>query len=77
MVVFDEYLAVLGNLMLTLCLLGNFACFFVVCQFYKKILSGIPLECQKVWIKIRPDQVQAVCKGYQQVTLEGKVLVHG
>ena len=59
---------------LSLCLLGNFACFFVVCSFFQsqlfgKILSGIPLECQTVWIQIRPDilsgliWVQTVCKG--------------
>ena len=40
----------------------------------RKNLSGIPSECQTVWIQIRPDvlscliRVQTVCKGYQQTT---------
>ena len=44
----------------------------------EKILSGIPSECQTVWIQIRPDilsgliWVQSVCKGYQQTTQGGK-----
>ena len=65
---------------LTLCLLGNFACFFVVCQYFqnhifRKILSGIPSECQTGWIQIRPDimsgliWVQTVYKGYPQTAL--------
>ena len=100
-----------STMVFTLCLLGNFACFFVVCWFFLKInfsrstmvftlcllgnfarlflssadffenqlfrniLSGIPSECQTVWIQIRPDilsgliWVQTVCKGYQQMTL--------
>ena len=66
---------------LTLCLLGNFSRFF--CRlltfskitFFLKILSGVPSECQTVWILIRPDVlsgliwVQTVCKGYQQTIL--------
>ena len=45
---------------------------------FRKILSGIPSECQTVWIQIRPDilsgpiWVQTVCKGYQQTTLIDK-----
>ena len=51
--------------------------FFVVCLlfsktfFFPKILSGVPSECQTVWIQIRPDilsgliWVQTVCKRYQ------------
>ena len=41
---------------------------------FSKNLSGIPSECQTVWIQIRPDKtsgliwVQTVCKGYQQMT---------
>ena len=41
-------------------------------------VSGIPSECQKDWIQIRPDVlsgqiwVQSVCKGYQQTTRGGK-----
>ena len=44
------------------------------------ILSGIPLECQTVWIQIRSDvlsdlvRVQFICKGYQQKTRGGKIL---
>ena len=60
---------------LTLCMLGNFACFFVVCGFFLKInFLGIPSQCQTVWTQIRPDVlsgliwVQTVCKGYQQTT---------
>ena len=46
----------------------------------RKILSGIPSECQTVWTQIRTDVlsvliwVQIVCKGYQQTTLIGKEL---
>ena len=54
--------------------------FFVVCwffqnQLFRKILLGIPSECQTVWIQIRPYfslcliWVQAVCKSYPQTTL--------
>ena len=49
-------------------------------QLIWKILSGIPSECQTVWIQIRPNTlsgriwVQTVCKGYQQTTLVGKEL---
>ena len=67
-------------------ILGNFACFIVVCWFFSKstffkILSGIPSECQTVRIHIRPDVlpgliwVQTVCNGYQQKTLVGKELI--
>ena len=47
-------------------------------QLFGKILSGIPLECQTVWIQIRPDKmsgliwVQTVCKDYQQIALGGE-----
>ena len=48
---------------LTLRLLGNFAClfssdswfFFFQNQLFWKRFSGIPSECQTVWIQIRPD----------------------
>ena len=70
---------------LALCLLSNFACFFVVCwffqnQLFQKILSGIPSECQTVLMQIRPDilsgliWIQTICKGYQQTTLVCKEL---
>ena len=47
-------------------------------QLFLKILSGVPSECQTVWILIRPNflsgliLVQTVCKGYQQTTLIDK-----
>ena len=40
---------------------------------FQKILSGIPSDCQTLWIQIRLDRmssliwVQTVCKGYQQM----------
>ena len=46
-------------------------------KLFRKILSGILLECQTVWIQIRPDVllgliwVQTVCKSYQQTALVG------
>ena len=46
-------------------------------QLFKKILSGIPSECQTVCILVRPDMmlglmlVQTVCKGDQQTTQVG------
>ena len=46
-------------------------------QLFRKILSGIVLECQTVWIQIRPDimaWVQTVCKGNQQMRQVGKEL---
>ena len=66
-------------------MLDNFLCFlssadFFQNQFFRKILSEIPSECQTVWIQIRPDissgliWVQIVCKGYQQMALVGKEL---
>ena len=50
--------------------------------FLKKILSGIPSECQTVWTLTRPDDssglvwVQTVCQGYQQTTLVDKELIN-
>ena len=50
-------------------------------RLFRKILSEIPSECQKVWIRIRPDflsgliWVQTVCKSYQQTALGDKELV--
>ena len=64
---------------LTLCLLGTFSEFFVLCCFFSK--STFSSMCQTVWIQIRPDilsgliWVQTVCKGYQQTTLVGKELM--
>ena len=56
--------------------LGNFHAFcrlliYFQNQLFRKILSGIPSECQTDWTQIRPDimlgliWVQSVCKGYQ------------
>ena len=55
--------------------------FFQKFFFFRKILSGIPSECQTVWIQIRPNillgliWVQTVCKCYQQMTPLGKELI--
>ena len=57
-------------------------CFFVVFlnQLFRKILSGIPSECQTDWIQIRPDilsgliWVHSVCNGYDQTTVVDKEL---
>ena len=66
---------------LTLCLLGNFSCFFVICEFcqlFRTILSGI--SCVQQFVQIRPDilsvliRVQTVCKDNQQTTLVDKKL---
>ena len=53
--------------------------FFFQNQIFRKILSGIPFECQTDWIQIRPDilsgliWVQSVCKGYHQTTFFSKL----
>ena len=71
---------------LTLCLMGNFSCFLLITYFFQnqlfgKTLSGIPLECQRVWIQIRTDillgliWVETVCKRDQQRTLVGEELI--
>ena len=50
------------------------AVFFFQNQLFRKILSGIPSECQAVLNQIKPDVlsgliwVQTVFKGYQQMT---------
>ena len=80
-------LAYLSNIYLTLCLLCNFACFFVASllffkiNFFEKNISGIPSVCQTFWIQIRPDilsgviWMQTVCKGYPQTTHGDKGLI--
>ena len=73
---------------LALCILGNFflhaflsSADFFQNQLFQKTLSGIPSECQAVWIQIRPDilsgliWIQTVCKGEQQTEPVGKELV--
>ena len=51
-------------------------------QLFRKILSGIPSECQADWIQTRPNilsgliWVQTVCKNYQQTTLGDNELGH-
>ena len=75
---------------LTLCMLGNFACFFVCGFFYiyffKKNLSGIPSEFETVWIQIRPGFCQAwsgsklfakVIRRWKKSPLVGKELITG
>ena len=48
-------------------------------QLFQKKISGIQSECQTVWIQIRPNILsgliwhQAICKGYQQMTIVGRV----
>ena len=81
------FLTLYQGLKLTLCPMGNFSCFFVVCffffqkQHFGKIISGIPSEYQSDWIQIRTDVlsgliwVQSVCKGYEQTTLVGNELM--
>ena len=53
----------------------TFVIFFKLIYFQKhfsgKILSGIPSQCQTVWIQIRTD-IQTVSKGHQQMTLVDK-----
>ena len=60
---------------LALCRLGKFACLWIfLSKLFQKNLSGIPSDCQTVWIQIRPDVLsgliwdQTVCKGNQQMT---------
>ena len=67
-------------------MLGNFEGFFCHLQIFvhnkvfRKILSGMPSQCQTVWIQIRPDKlsgliwVQTVCKSYLQTRQVGKEL---
>ena len=74
-------------MLLTLCLLGNFACFFVVCCFFFKstfsknsFMNTIRVS-NSLDFQIRPDilsgliWVQTVCKGNQQMTLVDRVKV--
>ena len=54
------------------CMLFCHLIFFKVI-FFKNIPSGIT-KYQTVWIQIRPDILQTVCKGYQQTSLVGTEL---
>ena len=69
----------LALLELTLCLLGNFSCFFWCLLIFFKIIFFEKFfqeyhQCQIVWIQIRPDilsgliWVETICKGYQRST---------
>ena len=50
-------------------------CLLIIFKINFKKYSGIPSQCQIVWIQIRPNTlVQTACKGYQQRTLVGKEL---
>ena len=73
-------------LKLTLHMLVNFACFFVICWFFSKLAFSkhffrVYHLSQTVWIQIRPDipscliWVQAVCSDYQKTTLAGTHLL--
>ena len=65
----------------------NFSCFLVVCwfffkiSFFQSIISGIPSECDTIWIEIRPDVLwvlnceQTVCKGYHRQQVAGTELI--
>ena len=61
---------------LLLCMLGIFAYFLAIFKinFFLRIISEHSLECQTVWIQIKPDNmsgliwVQTVCSGHQQMT---------
>ena len=58
-----------------------FVCFFLN-QHFEKNITGIPSECQTVWIQIRPEDqmsglvwVQTDCKG-NQLSYTGRQRVH-
>ena len=57
---------------LTLCHLGNSACFYVVCYFFQ---NHFFLNSITVSNSLDPDQAQHFCKGYQQTTkrVKGKI----
>ena len=48
--------------------------FFVINQLFRKIISEIPLECQTVWIQIRPDKLFA--KVIMQLVKSNIMCVH-
>ena len=71
--------AVVSDTFLTLCILGNFACFFVICGFFLKLSFSKKTFKNTIRMSksLDPDQVrrlsgliwvQTVCKGYQQTT---------
>ena len=74
------YLCTVGNLaqqacMLTLWMLSNSSCFFVVCwlfqnSHFRKILSGIPSVSNSLNSDQVRHSVQTVCKSYQHMTLK-------
>ena len=62
-----------GKLFACWVILHAFCCLLIFFQnqCFLKFISGLTLECQTVWIQIRPDKMsgltwfQTVCKGYQ------------
>ena len=64
--------------LITLCLLGNFACFlsaeFFLSSFRNTIRVSNSLDPEQAQQMSGLVWVQTVCKGYQQKTLEGKKL---
>ena len=59
----------------TLCMLGNFSCFVVVCWLFSKWTFSKNSFWNTIWVSNGLDQdrdprtwIQAVCKGYQQTT---------
>ena len=60
---------------ITICMLGNFACFFVVCgfffflnNFFKNIYREYYQSAKQFGSGSGPIWVQTVCRGYQQKT---------
>ena len=73
---------VLKSVLLTLCMLGNFACFFVVCGFFfffkltfsKKIFQEHHQGVKQIGSRSGPMflsgliWIQTICKGYKQMS---------
>ena len=75
----ETWIISMSRNVITLCTLGEFNTFVVICwlfskYFFQKHLSGTLSECQTVCIQIRTHVLlvliweQTVCKGYQQTT---------
>ena len=73
----------MAPLLSILYMLDKCACLFVVLIFLinlSKTLTGMPSECQTVWIPVRPHMsgliwVQTVNKDNKSVTIAGKELI--